>query len=521
MTEAPLTGELPAGAMSADVLRTEVLRTEVLRTGVLRTEALRTEVLRSGVLVVGAGPAGLLLAAELELAGIPVTLVDQANERSRQSRALTLQPRSVEILHSRGLLQPLLDASVDRLPAGHFAGLPITLDYSTWETRFPYQLGIPQAKIEQHLEGHLAGRGIVVRRGLELTGLVQDADGVEASFADGTTIRAGWLAGCDGAHSAVRKLTGIDFPGRDGRISAVVADVVLHDDRAESNDRWELPSLVPREGAVLTMIPLGDGVHRVLFAGPEQQQLTKADPITFAEVSLAVSNWCGKEVTLREVRWASRFTDAARQADRYRNGRVFLAGDAAHIHSPTGGQGMNLGLQDAFNLGWKLAACLNGEVPEELLDSYHAERHPVAAAVLANTRAQGVLMIPDDDIACLRETFLDLLRVPEANRRLAGVISGLGITYAPGDHPLVGLRMPDLELGDGATVAARLASGRPLLLDLVDFPAAARVLVRPDGYVLWATDDPAGQPDSDCSKASAVWAMASSSRSRVPSSAAR
>lgn len=471
------------------------------------------------VLVVGAGPTGLLLAAELDLAGIPVILVDQATERSGQSRALALQPRSVEILHSRGLLRPLLDDAVAQVPAGHFAGLPVTLDYSSWDTRFPYQLGIPQARVEQHLEDHLAARGIGVRRGLELTGLAQDADGVEASFADGTTIRAGWVVGCDGARSAVRKLTGIGFPGRDGRMSAVVADVVLEDIRAESNGRWELPSLVPRDGAVLTLLPLGDGVHRVLFTGPAQQLLTRSDPIDFAEVSGALSNWYGDEVVLREIRWASRFTDAARQADRYRVGRVFVAGDAAHIHSPTGGQGMNLGLQDAFNLGWKLAAHLNGEAPEELLDSYHDERHPVAAAVLANTRAQGVLMIPDDDIACLRETFLDLLRIPEANHRLAGIISGLGIAYAPGDHPLIGQRMPDLELDDGTSIAGLLTSGRPL--HLRDVAGAAQVLVRPDGYVLWATDDPEGQAATDSSKASAVWAMASSSRSRMASSAAR
>jgi 2-polyprenyl-6-methoxyphenol hydroxylase-like FAD-dependent oxidoreductase len=473
------------------------------------------------VLIVGAGPTGLLLAAELDLAGISVALVDQAAERSGQSRALTLQPRSVEILHSRGLLQPLLDAAVDQLPAGHFAGLPVTLDYSSWDTRFPYQLGIPQARIEQHLEDHLAIRGIAVGRGLELTGLAQDAAGVEASFADGTSMRTGWVVGCDGARSAVRKLTGIGFPGRDGRMSAVVADVVLDDNRAESNGRWQLPSLVPRDGAILTLIPLGDGVHRVLFTGPEQQLPTRADPIGFDEVSGALSNWYGAEVVLREIRWSSRFTDAARQADRYRAGRVFVAGDAAHIHSPTGGQGMNLGLQDAFNLGWKLAAHLKGEAPEELLDSYHDERHPVAAAVLANTRAQGVLMIPDEDVACLRETLLELLRIPEANHQLAGVISGLGIAYAPGDHPLIGQRLPDLDLGDGTTVAGLLTRGRPLLLDLSGFAGAARVLVRPDGYVLWATDDPEGQPDTDCSKASAVWAMASSSRSRMASSAAR
>ena len=436
------------------------------------------------VLVVGAGPTGLLLASELALAGAQVVLVDKADERSGQSKALTLQPRSVEILHSRGLLGSLLD-DAPRLPAGHFAGLPVPLDYTALDTRFPYQLGIPQGRIEQLLEDHLVAQGIVVRRGLELTGLRQDSAGIVASFASGPTIRAGWVVGCDGARSAVRRLAGIDFPGRDGRFSAVVADVVV----SGVEPGWELPALVPRDGAVMTMVPLEDGVHRALFTGPEQQNLPKDQPVTFDEVAAALRAWYGEDVVLRELRYGSRFTDAARQADRYRVGRVFVAGDAAHVHSPTGGQGMNLGLQDAFNLGWKLGAVVRGDADGDLLDSYHDERHPAGSAVLANTRAQGVLMVPDDDVACLRETFVDLLGVPEANRRLAGVISGIGLAYAAGEHPLVGRRMPDLTLGDGTTVAERLRDGRFVLLEGGDLPAA-RILVRPDGYVRWATDDP-------------------------------
>ncbi|TDW18511.1 FAD-dependent monooxygenase [Kribbella kalugense] len=438
------------------------------------------------VLVVGAGPTGLLLATELVLAGANVVLVDRAAERSGQSKALSLQPRSVEILHSRGLLGPLLEHA-PRLPAGHFAGLPVPLDYTALDTRFPYQLGIPQLRIEQELEDQLAAEGVVLRRGLELTGLRQDEAGVVAAFADGTTIPAGWIVGCDGARSAVRKLAGIDFPGRDGRFSAVVADVVISGIEPD----WALPSLVPRDGAVMTMVPLEDGVHRALFTGPEQQNLPKDQPVTPAEVASALQAWYGEDVVLRELRYGSRFTDAARQADRYRVGRVFVAGDAAHVHSPTGGQGMNLGLQDAFNLGWKLGAVVRGEAGEDLLDSYHDERHPAGVAVLANTRAQGVLMVPDDDVACLRETFVDLLGVPEANRRLAGVISGVGLAYAAGEHPLVGRRMPDLTLPDGTTVAERLRGGRHVLLDSAvdgELPAA-RILVRPDGYVRWATDD--------------------------------
>jgi 2-polyprenyl-6-methoxyphenol hydroxylase-like FAD-dependent oxidoreductase len=375
------------------------------------------------VLIVGAGPTGLLLATVLDRAGVPVVLVDKAIQRSGQSRALTIQPGTAEILDSLGLLDPLLEQAVDKLPAGHFAGLPVPLDYTSWDTPFPYQLGIPQTKVERHLEDHLAGRGIAVRRGLELADLVQDDEGATATFTDGTTIRADWVAGCDGGRSSVRKLTGIAFPGRDGRFSAVVADVVVQDNRAEKGEGWQLPSLVPRDGAVLSLLPLGDGVHRVLFTGPDQQQLPKEHPVGFEEVSVALSNWFAKDVELLELRWGSRFTDAARLAERYRVGRIFLAGDAAHIHSPTGGQGMNLGLQDAYHLGTTLAACLAGE---EVLDSYHDQRHPVAAAVLANTRAQGVLMIPDEDVSCLRDIFVELMRIPEVNHYLAGVVSGLG-----------------------------------------------------------------------------------------------
>ena len=450
------------------------------------------------VLVIGAGPTGLLLACELELAELSVVLVDQATERSGQSRALGLQPRSAEILHSRGLLDPLMSDTIELVPGGHFAGLPVPLDYHTWDTEFPYQVGIPQAKIEQFLEDRLAQRGVPVQRGVALLGLTQDDDRVTATFEDGTTIGASYLVGCDGGRSMVRKLSRIAFPGRDGRFSAVVADVVLADKR-QGQGGWQLPSLVPQNGAVMSTLPLGDDVHRVLFTGPAQQGIAKDQPVTFDEVSVALSKWYGEDVVLTQLRWGSRFTDAARQAEQYRLGRLFLAGDAAHVHSPTGGQGMNLGLQDAFNLGWKLAAHLRGEASETLLDTYHDERHPVAAAVLANTRAQGVLMVPDEDVACLRGIFVDLLRLPAANHHLAGLASGLGVQYdVPCEHPLAGRRMPDLELKgpDGnTTVFELLHQGRALVLELVGSELASKAVVRADGYVAWASDDREAEPD--------------------------
>jgi 2-polyprenyl-6-methoxyphenol hydroxylase-like FAD-dependent oxidoreductase len=392
------------------------------------------------------------------------------------------------------------------------------LEYSEWETRFPYQLGIPQARIEEYLEEQVRLHGVRVE-GLELVGLEQSLDGVLASFEDGATIRADWVVGCDGGRSAVRKLSEISFPGRDGRFSAVVADIVVEDNRAGQPGGWELPSLVPRDGAVLTMLPLVGGVHRVLFTGPDQQESAKDLPVGFDEVSKALGDWYGDEVVLRELRWGSRFTDAARQASQYRKGRVFLAGDAAHVHSPTGGQGMNLGLQDAFNLGWKLAAFVKDGV--DVLDSYHDERHPVGAAVLANTRAQGVLMIPDEDVACLREIFVELMRLPSANKYLAGLVSGLGVAYElPGEHRLIGQRMPDLDLGT-TTVAELLRPGRAVLLELLGWAEAAQVVVRPDGYVSWATDERdasfAGQAFTVRSKASAAAVTPSSERSSAAS----
>ncbi|KAA2258030.1 FAD-dependent oxidoreductase [Solihabitans fulvus] len=451
------------------------------------------------VIVAGGGPTGLLLANELGLAGVRVVVLERQPVRTGQSKALNLQPRTAEVLDLRGWLDPIMDRAVTTLPAGHFSGTP--LDYRALDTRFPYQVGIPQARVEEFLESHLAEFGVPVLRGHELTGFRQDADGVTVTVAGPAGVRdlrAAYLVGADGGRSVVRKHLGVGFPGRGGRVSMVVADVVLRN--GDTDGEWRLPTFEPHEGGSIFLLPLGDGVHRILFGGPGQQGVDRDAPVTEDEVRAALRRAEDGEPELREIRWASRFTDASRQVERYRSGRVLLAGDAAHIHLPAGGQGLNLGMQDAFNLGWKLAAEVRGAAPAGLLDSYHDERHPVGAAVLRNTRAQGLLMIPDPDVLAMRALLADLLTGPEANRRIAGMISGLDIRYPMPDapvHPLLGSRLPaiDLPTGRGLFLVPRPEFGdaaRPwrdrvdhAVVDGAHAEGADAVLVRPDGHVCW------------------------------------
>jgi 2-polyprenyl-6-methoxyphenol hydroxylase-like FAD-dependent oxidoreductase len=471
------------------------------------------------VLIAGAGPTGLLLANELGLAGIRAAVAERLPRRTGLSKALNLQPRTAEVLECRGWLEPVLDRSVAVLPAGHFAGLP--LDYDALDTAFPYQVGIPQARVEEFLEDHLSGYAVPVLRGRELTSFRQDADGVTATLRgpDGAerTVRAGYLVGADGGRSTVRRLLGVPFPGRDGRIGMVVADIELAAARAGSDghdEPWRLPDLTPNPQGTSWLLPLGGGVYRLILGGPEQQGVDRDTPVTADEVRVALARRPGPPRELRAVRWASRFTDASRQAERYADGRVLLAGDAAHIHAPAGGQGLNLGMQDAFNLGWKLAAVSRGRAPDGLLATYHAERHPVGARVLASTSAQMVLTLPDPDAVAVRDLLAGLLTVPEANRRVAAMIAGTDIRYVvPGapDHPLLGMRAPGVRLpsGRGALLAgatsavAATADGWADRIDRLDRaedrlgplghgPAAdsgEALLVRPDGHVCWAGPD--------------------------------
>ncbi|TDQ00291.1 FAD-dependent monooxygenase [Labedaea rhizosphaerae] len=435
------------------------------------------------VLIAGAGPTGLMLAHELQLSGVDTVVVERLAERPGWSKALNLQPRTAELLELRGLLDRMRDDVVTTLPAGHFAGME--LDYRELDTTQPWQLGIPQARVEAHLEAALASP---VWRERTVEGFVQDDTGVTVTV-DGSPVRARYLVGCDGGRSTVRKRAGVPFPGRDGRVSGVVADVVLAD--GPTGD-WTLPALGT---GPMTVLPLGDGAHRVLIAGAEQQ-VPRDTPITDDEVRRGL----GEAHELVSVRWASRFTDATRLVERYREGRVLFAGDAAHIHLPAGGQGLNLGLQEAVNLGWKLAATVRGWAPDGLLDTYNAERHPVAARVLAAAQAQGVLMVPDPDVVALRGVVEELIRA--AGPAMAERVAGLDVRYPiGGSHPLTGRRLPPVDRI--SVTGPGLGAGRGVLIgpspvprgweDRVDHAktnaALPAVLVRPDAHIAWVEGD--------------------------------
>jgi 2-polyprenyl-6-methoxyphenol hydroxylase-like FAD-dependent oxidoreductase len=498
------------------------------------------------VIVVGAGPTGLFLASELALAGVDVAVVEREAGPSGQSRGGGVNQRSAEVLAMRGLLDAVTERAVPRESVGgHFAFLPVPLDVRPWRTRHPDGILIPQDRLEDILEGRLRELGVDVRRGTELVDLVQDADGVEVTVSDGR-LRGRYLVACDGGHSTVRKLVGADFPGRTGTMSAVSADIELNSvSDTVSRSVGHISTLTRTAGGYWMMLHPLDGDagrssgFRVVFGGPPQAELPRTAPVTAAEVAAALVAVHGPDTVLGRLRWGTRFSDASRQLAEYRHGRVLFAGDAAHIHMPVGGQGLNLGLQDAMNLGWKLAAVVAGRSPDALLDTYHDERHPVAAHVLATVRAQGVIMSPPpdaDDVRALREILTDMARLPDGNRYLAGLMSGLAVGYDLGDlDPLVGARMVDLSLatdGGTTTVSALLRAGCGLLLDLdapltpaeeivdgvervtarvvdspvgVDLDAARRVLARPDGYVCWVGREHGDRPDA----ALARWFMGS------------
>jgi 2-polyprenyl-6-methoxyphenol hydroxylase-like FAD-dependent oxidoreductase len=450
-----------------------------------------------------------------------------------------VNPRTAEVLAMRGLADAVAARAVPREGAGaHFAGLPVPLDARPWRTRHPDGLLVPQDRLEAVLEARLREQGVTVRRRTVLTGLTQDDDGVTVQLTgpDGEhPLRAQYLVACDGGHSTVRTLVGAAFPGRAGTMSAVSADVDLVSASPTVPRSAAHISTLQRTGGGYWMLlhPLDadagrtDG-YRVVFGAPGRPAPDREEPVSADEVARALAAVHGPETVLRRLRWGSRFSDASRQLTAYRHGRVLFAGDAAHIHPPIGGQGLNLGVQDAMNLGWKLAATVAGHAPDGLLDTYHGERHPVAAGVLATVRAQGVLMSPPpdaDDVRALRDIVVDLARLPDANRYLAGLMTGLALRYDLGDpDPLVGSRMIDLSLHtiDGpTTVSTLLRTGRGLLLDRVgelvptttragvdhvtarvvdspvgSEPAADRVLVRPDGYVAWIDNGSGDAPDA-------------------------
>ncbi|MEU5260439.1 FAD-dependent monooxygenase [Amycolatopsis sp. NPDC021455] len=459
------------------------------------------EELTAEVVVAGAGPTGLMLANELALAGVDVQLLERMHERTGLSKALNLQPRTAEILDLRGLLGRAENRSFATVADGHFAVIPVS--YTGWNTRHPYQLGIPQAEVEATLEERLAEQGVRVRRGHELTAFSQDAAGVTVTAGD-LRVRAAYLVGCDGGRSAVRKALNIPFEGTEGRGHGVSADVLFEAPPPEAPTKWRsMDKMVTSRspGKFVGVIPLNEpNLYRVSFGDRLHRPENLRAKVTDDEVRAAVEERFGPEAKIAEIRWASRFSDDSRLAAKYRVDRVFLAGDAAHIHFPAGGQGLNLGVQDAMNLGWKLAAELRNQAPPHLLDTYESERREVAKQVLDNVAAQNALIPLTKDQLALRALFRDLAELPEVQHHLSGLVSGLSIKYGTGEtHPAAGARLPDFPVGDGFA-SDRFHKGKFVLLtktpaepphpevEVVEvselpWPDLEKILVRPDGYV--------------------------------------
>ncbi|MEJ8669597.1 FAD-dependent monooxygenase [Streptomyces sp. MS1.AVA.1] len=463
------------------------------------------------VIVAGACPSGLMLAGELRLAGRSVVVLDRLAEPMQQSRALGFSAGTIEEFGQRGLLEKF--GQLETIPFGHFGGLPI--DYRIVEGGNFGVRGVPQSRTEAILLEWATGLGAEIRRGHEVVGMTQDEEGVvvEVGTADGVeTLRAAYLVGCDGARSTVRKLAGIDFPGTSATIEMLMADVATNELRIR-------PTGEVGESGMVVVLPLGPQATRVVVFERGAGVRPTQDAPTFPEVAAAFQRVTGEDITGHKPLWTSYFTDGSRQASEYRKGRVLLAGDAAHIHLPIGAQGISAGVGDVVNLGWKLAAELDGHAPEGLLDTYHTERHPVGARIVANTLVQRSLYLGGPEMEPLRRLFGELVGIEAVRRHLVGLVTGLDIGYDMGEggHPLLGRLLPDQDLlvGDEKSSTYELLTrGRPLLLNLrggdalteaaagwadrVDVVAASRpdpaapaadLLVRPDGYIAWVGID--------------------------------
>ncbi len=465
---------------------------------------------KHAVVIAGCGPTGMMLAAELALAKVDVAIVERRpNQDLAGSRAGGLHARTLEVLDQRGVAARFLSQGKVMQVAG-FALIP--LDISDFPTRHPYGLALFQARIERILADWVEELSVPIYRSHEVKTFTQDETGVDIALSDGSFLRARYLVGCDGGRSTIRKQAGIDFPGWDPSVSYLIAEAAM----------TEVPERNVRHGEkginAIGKIDDGKRVRVVLI----EERVKQGDEPSLDELREALVAVYGTDFGVHDVSWLSRFTDATRQAASYRAGRVLLAGDAAHVHSPAGGQGLNIGVQDAVNLGWKLAQVVHGTSPEALLDTYQTERHPIAARVLELTMAATALGRGDARTNALRKTVADLLGMDEPRKRYAGMLSGLDVRYELGaGHALLGRRMPDLDVltDDGPRrVFTLLHSARPVLLDfgksnldiapwssrvrhvaaryegswelpaIGSVPAPAAVLIRPDGHVAWAGD---------------------------------
>jgi 2-polyprenyl-6-methoxyphenol hydroxylase-like FAD-dependent oxidoreductase len=454
------------------------------------------------VIIAGCGPTGAMLAAELRRHDVRVLVLEQETEPVSFVRIVGLHIRSIELMAMRGLLDRIAERGRQRPAGGFFAAIakPAPQDL---DSAHAYLLGIPQPVIVDLLESHAIELGAQVRRGGAVAGFEQDDDGVTVELADGERLRSRYLVGCDGARSTVRKLLGVGFPGEPSRTETLMGEMAVGAPPAEIAAKV---AEVNETVKPFWLRPFGGGAYSVVV--PAAGVAGRTEPPTLDDFKARLRAVAGTDFGVHSPRWLSRFGDATRLAERYRVGRVLLAGDAAHIHPPTGGQGLNLGVQDAFNLGWKLAAQVRGWAPEALLDTYQAERHPVAEDVLDNTRAQMALLSPEPGPQAVRRLLTELMDFDEVNRSLIGKITAIDIRYDFGEGPdLLGRRLRDIDVKQGRLYDL-LHRGRGLLLDrterltaggwsdrvdhLADPTAALDVpcvLLRPDGHVAWIGDD--------------------------------